>query len=301
LGPADVDFGAIQVLKTSLGNLLVLERPSGHDRKKLYVSSDGERWRRATTEEESAMGDLIVVSGSSSSHDLYRTIESDSVLERSRDGGRNWARAALHFRNREGVGAEKPRLALIGIDGLTLYARVWTGLPNSHYKPWPGVYISDDGGNNWEFFSDNLIPGSGVTRLGEAVLGEGKDGLIQLKNGASEWAPAELGRQLPMGLLLGDRRVRDLLIYQMEFPKGDDESALFVTNAGLFITHGRGKRWCMVTFDSKTMFTVLTVAIASSDGSHIFATTADPRGPRLWESSDRGESFRPVSLPDGGR
>jgi len=96
LGPADVDLGAIHVLRTGSERLVLLKRAIGTNDIHVYLSSDGTAWQRAGRKQQLALDHLVVSSGAFRSKVvLYRLVKSGSVLERSVDDGRSWTRAQL--------------------------------------------------------------------------------------------------------------------------------------------------------------------------------------------------------------
>jgi len=305
LGPGDIDFGAMQILRASPGQLLILKRPIGADRKQVYVSTDGERWRRAAHQQELAMSHLVIASGAARGKNLYRLLQDDSVLERSDDMGKRWRRTMLRLQPLADLRGtqQRMRLRIVGVNDLTLYANLETKdvTAGREWKALQGVYVSRNGGDDWQVFSKTLVAGSPVSEAGGVVFGIDGTGLVESRDEGQTWSATEIGQHLPAVLPLQDaqnapvsRRSRNVQIYQMEFEQGNPHSAFLVTNGGLFVTHDNGKKWCLLTFGSDALYTVSSVAIA--DGSHIFATSTDLLGPKLWESKDGGESFHPVPV-----
>lgn len=52
------------------------------------------------------------------------------------------------------------RITILGTNGLRLFARA--RVFDSQNTPWPGVYVSHDGSDNWQLFSTDLIVGTTV-------------------------------------------------------------------------------------------------------------------------------------------
>lgn len=330
LGPSDVDFGAMGILGTSTNRLIMLRRPIGADNRQVYLGSTGRGWHRASRQQEIALNHLVIASGAGHGTTLYRllgdhsNVEGSSILERSADKGRSWRRAKLQLLSPVLIAKNSPRqmrLRVLGVDGLTVFANI--AVRRDGTREWenlPGVYVSRNGGDQWILFSTDLDPESIVTENGGLIFGVRDARMVKSNDDGRSWVPAEIGEHLPADLPLqglenapSNRRSAKLQIYQLEFLSSNVDSALFVTNGGLFIARDNGKQWCLVTFDTDLLYTVQSVAIAGPNGSHILVSTTGPSGPKLWESMDRGQTFHsspienfsesepPMSGPVAGR
>src|SRR5262249_28719516 len=161
-GPADVDLGVMHVVRGDPEHLFLLQRAVGNDYVRVYVSSDGEVWHRARRQEQLSMSRLVVSSGITHSKVLYRLSDGASQVERSTDNGRTWVPAKLDFHKANGEHKQRTRtnITILGTHGLTLYARAATKeSPDSSGHSWPDVYVSRDGGDNWQLFATDLVVG----------------------------------------------------------------------------------------------------------------------------------------------
>jgi hypothetical protein len=311
LGPGDVDLGEMDLFESSPGRLLLLKRASGTDSVQVYETSDSAMWRRMQHQDEVAVSHLVASSGAAQGRVLYRLSNDDSVLERSVDGGQSWITAQLRFQSGDSaqeLDRKRLKIAIVGTNGLTLYGRVYRragqkDLSDAHVASWPGVYVSRDGGDDWQPFARDLVVGTAVADRGDAVFAVSASGLVQSKDNGRNWSAALMGYHLPKSFSITgaekappDRREKSLAVYQMEFPADNPDSVFLVTNGGLFITHNAGENWCLTTFGSDMFNMVSSVALANPSGSHVFATTVDRSGPALWESRDAGLSFRRISV-----
>lgn len=307
LGPADVDVGAMHVLRAGPERLVLLKRAIGTDDIHVYVSRDGMAWHKAGPKQQLALDHLVVSSGTYGSKGvLYRLLKSGSVLERSEDGGLGWTRAKLLFPGRSSEDKAQPkgvRITVVGANGLRLYGRA-RGF-YSQDIPVSGIYVSNDGGDRWQLFSTDLVVGTTVAEHEGLILGVSTAGVVESRDNGRTWAAAEIAQKLPTSLPLRDaqaapvgRRQKKLEVYQMEFPQTHPDSVFLVTNGGLFITHDEGKNWCVATFGSDVLYTVSSVALVNESGSHLLATTVERAGAVLWESKDGGQSFRRIPVQE---
>jgi hypothetical protein len=311
LGPGDVDLGEMNLFESSTGRLLLLKRPSGTDSVQVYETGASGTWRRVRRQDEVAVNHLVGSSGPAQSRVLYRLSTDDSMLERSVDGGQSWITAKLRFQSGDSVqemDRKRLKITIVGTNGLTLYGRVYKraglkGLSDSDIASWPGVYVSRDGGNEWQPFARDLVVGTAVVEHGGSVFGVSASGLVESKDNGRSWSAALMAYLLPKSFLITgtekappDRREKSLAVYQMEFPDDNPDSVFLVTNGGLFITHDAGKNWCLATFGSDMFNMVSSVALANTSSSHVFVTTMDRSGPLLWESKNGGQSFQRITL-----
>jgi photosystem II stability/assembly factor-like uncharacterized protein len=142
-----------------------------------------------------------------------------------------------------------------------------------------------------------------VAEHGGSVFAVSTSGIVQSRDNGRSWSAALMAYHLPKTFPITgaengppDRREKPLAVYQMEFSADNPDSAFFVTNGGLFITHDAGKNWCLTTFGSDMFNMVSSVALANTSGSHVFVTTVDRSGPLLWESKNGGQSFQRITL-----
>jgi photosystem II stability/assembly factor-like uncharacterized protein len=262
-------------------------------------------------QDEVAVSHLVASSGAAQSRVLYRLSNDDSVLERSVDGGQSWITAQLRFQSEDSaqeLDRKSLKITIVGTNGLTIYGRVYRraavkDLSDSHVASWPGVYVSRDGGDDWQPFARDLVVGTAVAEHGGSVFAVSARGLVESKDNGHSWSAASMAYHLPKSFpIMGaekappERREKSLAVYQMEFPPDNSDSVFLVTNAGLFITHNAGEKWCLTTFGSNMFNMVSSVALVNPSGSHIFVTTVDHSGPLLWESKNGGQSFQRVTL-----
>lgn len=311
LGPGDVDLGEMNLFEPSPGRLLLLKRPSGTDSVQVYGTSDSAMWRRMQRQREAALSHLVASSGVAQSRVLYRLSNDDSVLERSVDGGQSWINAQLRFQrgnSAQELDRKRMKITIVGTNGLTLYGRLYRraglkDLSDSHVASWPGVYVSRDGGDEWQPFARDLVVGTVVAEHGGSVFAVSTSGIVESRDNGRSWSAASMANHLPKSLPITgaenappDRREKFLAVYQMEFSADNPDSVFLVTNGGLFITRDAGKNWCLTTFGSDMFNMVSSVALANTSGSHVFVTTVDRSGPLLWESKNGGQSFQRITL-----
>ena len=87
-------------------------------------------------------------------------------------------------------------------NGLRLYARARAF--DSQDTPWPGVYVSHDGSDNWQLFSTDLIVGTTVAEHEGLVLGVTTAGVVESSDNGRTWSAAEITQKLPTSLPLRD-------------------------------------------------------------------------------------------------
>jgi hypothetical protein len=133
LGPSDIDFGAMRVLRVTPDRFVMLKRPVGADHEQVYLSGNGEKWHRALHQQELTLRHLVTASGAGQGKTLYRilgdysALEGSSALERSDDQCTTWRRANLRFNSLVGAPVltqQQLRLRILGVNGLTLYASI---------------------------------------------------------------------------------------------------------------------------------------------------------------------------------
>jgi photosystem II stability/assembly factor-like uncharacterized protein len=262
-------------------------------------------------QDEIGVSHLVASSGTAQSRVLYRLLNDDSVLERSVDGGQSWVTAQLRFQSGDGaqeLDRKRLKITIVGTNGLTLYGRVYRraglkDLSDSHVASWPGVYVSRDGGDDWQPFARDLVVGTTVAEHGDSVFAVSASGLVVSRDNGRSWSAALMAYHLPKSFPITgaekahpDRREKSLTVYQIEFPADNPDSVFLVTNGGLFITHNAGEKWCLTTFGSDVLNMVSSVALANPSGSHLFVTTVGRSGPLLWESKNSGQSFQRITL-----
>jgi photosystem II stability/assembly factor-like uncharacterized protein len=304
LGPADVDTGRMSVFHIARDRIVLLRNAIGTSKVWVYVSKDGSIWNKAGRQEQLSMTHLVASSGASHLEVVYRLLERDSVLERSVDEGKTWIRAKLQLPKRSNSENAEPihiKLAVVGTYGLTVYARIGIRDPRATNDPWPGVYVSRDGGDEWGLFASNLIPGTGVADYKGTVVAVDESGLIESKDHGKTWSPAQIAQHLPTSLSLvggeevqSDRRSKKLEFYQLEASRSDLHSIFLVTNGGLFISHDDGRNWCLARFGSDALYAVSSIALVNDSASRVLASTVTHASPALWESNDGGRSFHRI-------
>lgn len=311
LGPGDVDLGEMDLFESSPGRLLLLKRASGTDSAQVYETRDTSTWRRIQPQDEVAVSHLVASSATAQNRVFYCVLNDDSVLERSVDGGQSWISAKLRFQSGDGTQEFDPKrlkITIVGANGLTIYGRVYRRaalkeLSDFYVRFRPGVYVSRDGGDEWQPFAWDLVVGTAVAEHGGSVFAVSPSGLVESKDNGRSWSTALMAYHLPKSFPITgaekappDRREKSLAVYQMEFPVDNPSSVFLVTNGGLFITHSAGENWCLATFGSDIFNMVSSVALANPSGSHVFVTTVDRSGPLLWESKNGGQSFRRITV-----
>ena len=171
----------------------------------------------------------------------------------------------------------------------------------------PGLYSSNDGGENWSLLSsvlapydigNDLFPVLGISPSNPAVmLGRSDQGLVLTKDGGRNWAAVGQQRELEMSVEIAGRagaveKARKLGlhpaeklswnkldVYQVEFGSNDDKVIYLGTSRGIYKSLDLGGTWRLLdvpvrTFSGTNSFVTnrdnpLDLLVGSIDGAYL--------------------------------
>ncbi len=262
----------------------------------------------------------------SDSHVIYRLIPEIQLYIRSDDAGQSWIMPHGHI---EGEPPEQVAEKVAGSPGfhveihivgihptqpLTIYAGIrvvaWGDDLKEHELK--GVYKSLDGGENWQMFSDRLLPFSrgwtGTSPLGvhpkdPAILfGQGIGGILKSVDGGKTWLPVgqiSLLEARPLyrreqeskTMSLGAPSTQE--VYEFLFDPHTISTLYMLTNRGIFKTIDEGATWRLLDVGFDEIDAINSVAINPSSSNQIFV------GSRygIFASDDAGCHFRRIPSP----
>ncbi len=241
-----------------------------------------------------------------------------NVLMRSSDGGNNWKAVTIKVNGlplSQFVRSVSDRTPAV-VD--TKIAAVHPSNPNilfASFIGWeateehrlkyfivPGLYTSQNGGENWALFSSVLVsydvsdthPILGISPSNPSVmLGHGNQGLVLTKDGGRNWAavgqqrelevPVEIeGREAALkklGLHVKNPSWNRLDVYQVDF-QWDDEKVIYLgTSKGIYKSMDLGQTWRLLDVPVKILYGTnsfvtnldnpLDLLVGSIDGAYL--------------------------------
>lgn len=275
----------------------------------------GKTWVRGT-DDASLDGSTGVWRGMSEGPTRYRFLPELGLYLRSDDSGNTWHLPAYRVSeiNNEGrdllKDAEHMSFAFVALDprdSRVIYSVIrsskWL---SSRLKYFEGVFVSRDGGENWNKFSNSLLSGDQYEELGPAPLGISPidqsiffgvavRGIVESKDGGKTWravgqqaeleaapayAPSDDVRHLgaPFGLT----------VKQFALSSVNRNHVYVVSNKGLLISHDQGKTWSLADLGFDELNSVNSVLLSPIGDNEIFVGTR--RG--LFISRDSGCTFK---------
>jgi hypothetical protein len=250
-------------------------------------------------------------------------------IERSQDGGVTWIQPRPVV---DGIPAEDMAFRLTAkrsyvlefeiaaadpIKPLTIYATITSGPRRGQTANFSkryfvkGMYVSEDGGDNWRRFSENVgifdIHASRIV-LGlspvnpDVMFGEGQQGVLRSVDGGKTWV--DVGQSALLNTEAVDKEERDhnvvfkrryrLNVQKFIFDPTSANIVYMLSRAGVHRTLDGGDTWTLINLGFDRLNAVNSFAIDPLQPSRVFAGT--DRG--LFMSEDRGCHFTIMSLPD---
>jgi photosystem II stability/assembly factor-like uncharacterized protein len=168
-----------------------------------------------------------------------------------------------------------------------------------HYLP--GVYVSEDGGENWSKVTELLRNSApvGISPLNPRIIyGHGQEGVIKSTDGGESWVPVGSSGDMeaPVEFIgesakdRGKRRPLTLEIRQFVFDPTDENIVYLVANKGVYRTIDGGKTWCLLPLGFDVVDAVTSAVINPLRTDEILVATRFG----LLRSRDRGCSFTRV-------
>jgi hypothetical protein len=291
---------------------------------KFYSTSDlGKTWALvehiAHGDPNAALSDPNVVYG-------YKT---NGVIMRSQDGGKTWVvptpkiegRSAAETAFRESAVRdyvlEFEIAAVHPLKPLTLYATITVVPPRrpggdfrEHYFL-KGMFVSDDGGDNWRQASDQVgifdkYPHSvlmGINPLNpDLMFSQGEGGILRSVDGGKVWRPVGQSDLLNLYPLDEDERTLGVLprpsarLAVKEFVFGPtSESVVYLRSwKGIHRSMDGGDTWALLNFGFDRLNAVNSFVVDPLQPKRVFAGT--DRG--LFMSEDQGCKFVKMQMPD---
>lgn len=254
---------------------------------------------------------------------IYRIVGNLLLYLRSQDGGKSWRLPRYEV---DGLSKEDFAMGIAKTSGyrawfelaaihpkqpLTLYATIrvspWAEPLNSVPLPvyfQKGMFVSKDGGETWNKFSDSLSVLSvlGISPSNSTIMyGTGQGGLVRTENGGKSWEP--VGQQKELNAIVRytaektenikpGREVR-LEVRQIAFDPEKPEIVYVVANKGIFRTLNAGRSWFLLDLGFDALNSVNSLEVNTVNPKEIFVGTSFG----VLKSSDQGCSFEAVFPP----
>jgi hypothetical protein len=240
--------------------------------------------------------ELLTLVRSRSKPDVVYKVR-NRVLMRSSDGGSNWKAVTIKVnglplsqfvRNVSGITPAVVDTMIAAIHPSNpniLFASFvgWAPTDANRFKNFivPGLYTSQDGGENWTLFSSILVsfdvsdthPVLGISPSNPLVmLGHSNQGLVLTRDGGKNWAavgqqreletPVEikgreeaLSRAKKLGLHPNENLAWNRLdVYQVEFQQNDEKIIYLGTSKGIYKSMNMGETWRLLDVPVKVLY-----------------------------------------------
>ncbi len=161
----------------------------------------------------------------------------------------------------------------------------------------PGLFVSKDGGDNWDLFSSNLVsynadfphPILAISPSNPSIMiGHRADGLVITRDGGGNWSPVGQQQALESPADLGPEHKKDvkrlrglgiepvlnhswrrLDVYQIEFAPKDDKWIFLGTSTGIYASTDQGETWAMLNLPFRVLDSTNSFALNPSNASEM--------------------------------
>ena len=273
----------------------------------LLSSTDGGKtWKRDRILND--RGD-VVLGSHSNPNTSYKVV--DGRVLRSADSGKTWVPrqgriagvdALIYAQAALGTLPKAVRWQLANVHPLepaTIYGALYADIPMSpdgvKRVPVKGLYVSRNGGDNWDIFSHDAIgfeidaqhPLLGISPSEPAVMvSHNSDGLVITTDGGKTWGPVGQNEYLTSAVKLADpeKSVERLAnagipapqpnwngldVYSVVFHPEDSEVIYLGTSKGIYRSTDLGKSWRLLNVPVRTLFGTDSVVLNPDDPDEV--------------------------------
>jgi hypothetical protein len=298
-----------------------------------HATSDyGEHWTPLTDKRSIFSATLWGTVAPSNPNTIYQ-YESNGVITRSEDSGNTWVKPSPKVDGRSAAAIallmsghhhddyviEFEIAAVHPLRPLTIYATAIVGPPRRpegdfrEQYPLSGMYVSDDGGENWTQFSNSVglfnKHGNRYAVLGispsntDVMFAEGERGVLRSSDGGRTWrsvGQSDLLNLQPLdtedraaGIQVPNRQV-PLHPTEFVFDPNSEQVIYMVSRKGVHRSLDGGDSWVLLDLGFDRLNSVNSVAVDPLQPNKVFAG-AD-RG--LFMSEDQGCTFVKMHEPE---
>lgn len=261
---------------------------------------------------------------------IMYSYKTNGVIIRSQDGGKTWVLPTPRI---EGASASDTAYRVSGdhsyvlefdiaavdpLKPLTLYATVSVGPPRrpggnpGEQYVLRGMYVSDDGGENWKQFSDQVGIFDKYWRpvtLGispaqpDVMFSKGEHGVLRSADGGKTWRPVGQSEQLNLvtldtedqaeGIFISTKQT-PLNVDQFVFDTADTRTIYMVSGKGIHRSLDGGDSWTILDLGFDRLRAVNSFAVDPLRPNRVIAGTALG----LFMSEDQGCHFVKMLMPE---
>jgi photosystem II stability/assembly factor-like uncharacterized protein len=300
----------------------------------LYGSFDvGKTWSSLTGDRWTLFGRYPSVVVAPSDPTVMYRYDPNGTIKKSTDGGATWAETHPRLDGRSAkdvafavggkpyyvleieIAAVHPRRALTVYGTMRIASRQRVGEPYREQYFLRGMYVSEDGGENWTRFSDQIgrftpIPRSislGISPSNPQVMfSEGEHGILRTVDGGRSWRPvgeSDLLNLVPLdvedrseGILISTREA-PLNVQEFAFDPASSSIVYLRTRKGIYRSEDEGDGWLLLNLGFDRLNAVNSFAVDPQAPTRVIAGT--DRG--LFVSEDRGCHFSRIRMPETDR
>jgi len=168
----------------------------------------------------------------------------------------------------------------------------------------PGVYISKDGGDNWELFTEK-IPRQGELGISPSnpltMFASTKEGLIRSRDGGTRWEDVGFQRGISSSFRIRssvnekgweEHSVTSVSYSQISFDPKDERRVYVVTEKGIYRSSDQGDSWCLVNMGPNTDWHhgISSLLVNPSNPSELFVGTFQG----VFRSGDYGDTWEHI-------